>query len=94
MAVAAGLWVFAVLLWIILIYTFFAAVTVVEPKPSIEVAISGSWLLVTVATEWHPGCSDAWTDNSNPIWGALRVFAGRDVLYAVDRLDLLSLDLS
>ena len=51
MAVAAGLWVFAVLLWIILIYTFFAAVTVVEPKPSLDVGINGSWLLVTVATE-------------------------------------------
>ena len=50
-ALAAGLWVFAVLLWIILIYTFFAAVTIAEPKPSIEVAINGSWLLVTVATE-------------------------------------------
>jgi tellurite resistance protein TehA-like permease len=49
--VAADLWVFAVLLWIILIYTFFAAVTVAEPKPSLEVAINGSWLLVTVATE-------------------------------------------
>jgi tellurite resistance protein TehA-like permease len=49
--VAAGLWVFAVLLWIILIYTFFAAVTIAEPKPSIDVAINGSWLLVTVATE-------------------------------------------
>ena len=48
---AAGLWVFAVLLWIILIYTFFAAVTVAEPKPSIDVAINGSWLLVTVSTE-------------------------------------------
>jgi hypothetical protein len=33
--VAASLWVFAVLLWIILIYTFFAAVTVAEPKPSL-----------------------------------------------------------
>jgi hypothetical protein len=51
MAVAASLWVFSVLLWLILIYTFFAAVTVVEPKPSIGVAINGSWLLVTVATE-------------------------------------------
>src|SRR6202140_926811 len=49
--VAAGLWVFAVLLWIILIYTFFTAVTVAEPKPSIAVAINGSWLLLTVATE-------------------------------------------
>jgi tellurite resistance protein TehA-like permease len=51
MAVAASLWVFAVLLWVILIYTFFAAVTVAEPKPSIEVALNGSWLLLTVATE-------------------------------------------
>jgi tellurite resistance protein TehA-like permease len=50
-AVAAGLWVFAVLLWIFLIYTFFAAVTVAEPKPSIAVALNGSWLLLTVATE-------------------------------------------
>lgn len=51
MPVAAGLWVFAVLLWIFLIYTFFSAVTVAEPKPSIGDAINGSWLLVTVATE-------------------------------------------
>ena len=36
-----------VLLWIILIYTFFASVTVAEPKPSLEVAINGSWLLVS-----------------------------------------------
>ena len=47
MTVAASLWVFAVLLWIILIYTFFASVTVAEPKPSLEVAINGSWLLVS-----------------------------------------------
>src|SRR5215475_7638421 len=51
MTVALGLWVFAILLWVILIYTFFAAVTITEPKPPIEVAINGSWLLVTVATE-------------------------------------------
>jgi tellurite resistance protein TehA-like permease len=49
--VAAGLWVFSVLLWIFLIYTFFAAVTIVEPKPSIALTINGSWLLVTVSTE-------------------------------------------
>ncbi|MBV8226475.1 MAG: 4Fe-4S binding protein, partial [Verrucomicrobia bacterium] len=35
----------------VLIYTFFSAVTITEPKPSIEVALNGSWLLVTVATE-------------------------------------------
>jgi tellurite resistance protein TehA-like permease len=51
MGIAVGLWLLAVLLWIILIYTFFAAVTIAEPKPSIDVAINGSWLLITVATE-------------------------------------------
>jgi tellurite resistance protein TehA-like permease len=50
-AVAAVLWIIAVLLWIFLIYTFFAAVTIIEPKPSIAVTINGSWLLVTVSTE-------------------------------------------
>jgi hypothetical protein len=56
MTVAASLWVFAVLLWIILIYTFFASVTVAEPKPSLEVAINGSWLLVSweVCTIFQP----------------------------------------
>jgi hypothetical protein len=42
MTVAGSLWVFAVLLWIILICTFFAAITVAEPRPSLEVAINGS----------------------------------------------------
>jgi tellurite resistance protein TehA-like permease len=51
MTIAVGLWVFAVLLWLILIYTFFSAVTITEPKPSIDIAINGSWLLVTVSTE-------------------------------------------
>jgi tellurite resistance protein TehA-like permease len=44
-------WFFALALWFVLIYTFFTAVTVVEPKPPLETGINGSWLLVTVATE-------------------------------------------
>jgi tellurite resistance protein TehA-like permease len=35
----------------VLIYTFFTAVTIVEPKPTLETGINGGWLLVTVATE-------------------------------------------
>ncbi len=50
-AVASGLWVFGVLLWIVLIYTFFAAVTVAETKPPLDDSINGSWLLITVSTE-------------------------------------------
>jgi tellurite resistance protein TehA-like permease len=82
--VAAGLWILAVLLWILLIYTFFAAVTIVEPKPSIDVAINGSWLLVTVATE------------SLAVLGTLVAqtlgLVQRNALYPVYRADRLSLD--
>lgn len=44
-------WGLALVLWFGLIYTFFTAITVVEPKPSLETGINGAWLLVTVATE-------------------------------------------
>jgi tellurite resistance protein TehA-like permease len=44
-------WGLALILWFALTYTFFTAVTVVEPKPSLETGINGAWLLVTVATE-------------------------------------------
>ncbi|HEY7788338.1 MAG TPA: tellurite resistance/C4-dicarboxylate transporter family protein [Casimicrobiaceae bacterium] len=50
--IAAGaLWVLGLVLWAVLIYAFFAAVTIVEPKPSLEHGLDGSWLLATVSTE-------------------------------------------
>jgi tellurite resistance protein TehA-like permease len=51
LSIAAALWVFGLALWLILIYTFFAVVTVREPKPAFESVINGSWLLVVVSTE-------------------------------------------
>ncbi len=51
LAVAKILWLFGVGLWVVLLYTFFAAITVSEPKPSLEAGINGAWLLVVVATE-------------------------------------------
>jgi tellurite resistance protein TehA-like permease len=44
-------WILALALWFVLMYTFFTAITVIEPKPSLETGINGAWLLVTVATE-------------------------------------------
>lgn len=49
--VAAALWLAGVVLWVGLIYTFFASVTLREPKPPLEEGINGAWLLVTVSTE-------------------------------------------
>jgi len=38
-------------LWHVLIYTFFAAATVKEEKPTLETGINGAWLIAVVATQ-------------------------------------------
>jgi len=48
---AAVLWWFGLLLWVLIMYTFFTAVTVREDKPPLETGISGTWLLAAVATQ-------------------------------------------
>ena len=41
----------ATVLWFIIIYAFFTAITVKEEKPRIEKGINGSWLIIVVATQ-------------------------------------------
>lgn len=48
---AAGLLALAALLWVVLTYTIFAALTVREDKPPLDRGISGAWLLAVVATQ-------------------------------------------
>ena len=50
-AVALLLWLFAILLWVILVYGFFLAMTLANPKPPIERGLGGAWLLVVVSTD-------------------------------------------
>jgi tellurite resistance protein TehA-like permease len=50
-ATASLLWFVGLILWLILIYTFFTAVIVREHKPSLETGINGAWLLAVVATQ-------------------------------------------
>ena len=50
-AIAEGLWFLGFALWIVLSYTFFTAITVREPKPTLEAGINGAWLLIVVAAE-------------------------------------------
>lgn len=47
----SALWALGLVLWMVLIYAFFAAVTLVDPKPRLEHGLDGSWLLATVSTE-------------------------------------------
>ncbi|RAI56073.1 tellurite resistance/C4-dicarboxylate transporter family protein [Roseicella frigidaeris] len=49
--IALALWVLAALLWLVLTYALLAAVTLADPKPPIERALGGAWLLVVVSTE-------------------------------------------
>jgi tellurite resistance protein TehA-like permease len=49
--IAELLWLIAVLLWLVIMYSFFFAVTVRENKPSIEKGLNGSWLIAVVATQ-------------------------------------------
>lgn len=48
---AAFLWVAALLFWLVIMYTFFTAVTVRENKPSVESGLNGAWLIAVVATQ-------------------------------------------
>ena len=46
-----ALWFLGGVLWILLLYAFFLASFVIEPKPTLERGLTGTWLLATVSTE-------------------------------------------
>jgi len=48
---AMVLWFAGIGLWVVIMYTFFTAMTVRENKPSIEAGLNGGWLLAVVATQ-------------------------------------------
>lgn len=48
---AIGLWFFALILWLVLIYSFFVLITVKKEKPALEKGINGIWLVIVVATQ-------------------------------------------
>ncbi|WP_232824133.1 tellurite resistance/C4-dicarboxylate transporter family protein [Paraliobacillus zengyii] len=45
------LWFIAICLWVIVMYTFFTAVTISKDKPALAEGINGAWLIATVATQ-------------------------------------------
>lgn len=49
--VAAFLWFAALVFWLVIMYTFFTAVTVRENKPTLEAGLNGAWLIAVVATQ-------------------------------------------
>ncbi len=50
-AIALGLWILGLMLWIFLIYTFFIVMTVKDEKPSLDAGINGAWLMIVVSTQ-------------------------------------------
>ena len=49
--VALAFWMATVVLWLILVYAVFTALTVKETKPPLDQGINGGWLVAVVATE-------------------------------------------
>ena len=49
--IATYLWGLAIFLWLLIMYTFFTAVTIRKDKPSISEGINGAWLIAAVATQ-------------------------------------------
>ena len=50
-AAALVLWALALLLWLVLTYVVFTALTVKQHKPALNEGLSGAWLLAVVATQ-------------------------------------------
>lgn len=48
---ASVLWILGLALWLILIYAFFAVMTLKEEKPPLEKGINGAWLVAVVSTQ-------------------------------------------
>ncbi|ANU26171.1 tellurite resistance/C4-dicarboxylate transporter family protein [Planococcus versutus] len=48
---ALYLWGLGIFLWVIVMYTFFTAVTVAKNTPTLEEGINGAWLIAAVATQ-------------------------------------------
>jgi tellurite resistance protein TehA-like permease len=49
--IAFALWIATLVLWLILIYAVFTALTVKEVKPPLDQGINGGWLVAVVATQ-------------------------------------------
>ena len=50
-AVARVLWMVGIVLWFLVMYSFFTATVIRERKPTLEAGINGAWLLAVVATQ-------------------------------------------
>jgi tellurite resistance protein TehA-like permease len=48
---AMVLWLLGIVLWLVLTYTVFTAITIKRHKPSLEEGLNGGWLLAVVATQ-------------------------------------------
>lgn len=49
--VALGLWLSGLLLWLVIMYSFFTSITVRENKPTLEAGLNGAWLIAVVSTQ-------------------------------------------
>ncbi len=72
-AAAQALWSIAFVLWLVLTYTIFTALTIKEEKPSLADGLNGGWLTAVVATQSLVvlGCTSKIDLGGNPEFVAL-----------------------
>lgn len=46
-----ALWILGILLWVVVMYTFFTSVTIRKTKPKLSKGINGAWLIAAVGTQ-------------------------------------------
>lgn len=46
-----ALWILGILLWVVVMYTFFTSVTIRKTKPNLSRGINGAWLIAAVGTQ-------------------------------------------
>lgn len=83
---ATALWIAAIILWVPLTYTVFAALIVRREKPSLESGIHGGWLLAVVATQSIANLGAVlareWVDSRGPAtFFATTMWLGGGMLY-------------
>jgi tellurite resistance protein TehA-like permease len=69
-AIGSVLWWFGLVLWFLIMYAFFTAVTIRQRKPTLAAGINGAWLIAAVATQSivvSRGAVDGLTAPSPPI---------------------------
>ena len=79
--IAFALWITTIVLWLILIYAVFTALTVKEVKPPLDEGINGGWLVAVVATQSVSTLASVLPSNETLLFVSLAFWLAGGMLY-------------